>query len=170
MPRKVVTDISTLPPTQRASAAEQRVDELLKPADVVILNSAQETALLALLDGKLQKDAAKAAGVSPETVCRWLANDSGFVAELNRRRSELWHAQRDRVRKLADAALDELDDLLHSTSPKLQLEAIKIVLSTAATMSHGIGPETPAGVEKMWFQERSNDQIGTLDLVIAGLV
>jgi len=169
MPRKVQTAIDTLPPTQRRAAADERVSELLKPADVVILNPAQETALAALLDGKLQKDAAASAGVSPETVCRWLANDAGFVAELNRRRSELWSAQRDRWRKLADSALDELETLVQSASPKMQLEAIKIVLSTVATMGSGSGPETPAGVEKMWFNERSSDQIGPIDLIASGL-
>ena len=124
-----------------------------------MLSPQQDQALCALISGQRQKEAAQLAGVAPETVSRWLSNDALFVAELHRRRQEVWDAHSERMRRLVGSALDVLEDILldpddyHKTD--LRYKAAIAVLSSAgigAALRPG-GPSTPEAVEAEWQQE-----------------
>src|SRR5438046_1747190 len=78
---------------ERLSEAEQmsnRMQQNATPAGT--LSGTQERALTMLLSGKSITDAATAAEVDRTTVHRWLKEDFGFQAALNRGRRELREA------------------------------------------------------------------------------
>jgi len=91
----------------------------------------QEIAILELIAGKTQKEAAASAGVAPETVCRWMKRDAVFIAELNARRQDLWRAQRDALRGLVAQAVQVMGDLLKSKDERVRLQAASAILRTA---------------------------------------
>ena len=70
------------------------------------LNPQQELALSAILLGKNDEAVAAAAGVTRQTVCEWRNHNYQFIAELNRRRAEIWDAVSDRMRAAMLCALD----------------------------------------------------------------
>ena len=55
-------------------------------------------------------------------------NDPLFIAELNRQRVELWSEARERLKSLANRALDVVEQQLNSGDPKAALAAAKYVL------------------------------------------
>lgn len=113
------------------------------------LTGPQEVAISALLSGATQRAAAEQAGLAEETVCRWLANDVRFAAELNRRRAELWRAHRTRLLALADRALAVIEASLSDASGQVRLKAAQTVLHAWALDERPLsfGPTTPAEVE-----------------------
>src|SRR3954467_9820322 len=85
------------------------------------LSPQQELAVLALVGGATQGEAAERARVARETVCRWLQDDPEFVAGLNRARKEIWDASIDRLRLLALKSTEVLATLLESDDPRIRL-------------------------------------------------
>lgn len=158
---------SAHPPTQRA-AAEQRTSEHLAPVEPIVLSPQQEIAIMALLAGKRQQEAAEAAGVAPETVSRWLANDVKFVATLNARRREMWDAQRARLCTLVERAIETIEECLTSAPPAIRLRAALAILASADVLSGPTPaalPASPDAVEKQWYNERSAEKLNALDLM-----
>jgi hypothetical protein len=90
----------------------------------------QELALEALLAGATVTDAASAAGVSRQTVHRWLAAPA-FVAELRTRRDELRSALLGRLEALAVRAVERLGTLLDHEDPSVALRAAARILAVA---------------------------------------
>lgn len=140
-------------------------------AEVITVSPQQDTALLALLSGKLQQEAAQIAGVTPETVSRWLANDARFVALLNARRRELWELRRGRLQALFDEAIDTLQDCLSSGKPENRLRAAMVILQASGVLEASVpgGPTSPDAVEKQWFLERNQEKLSVTDLMLADM-
>jgi hypothetical protein len=79
-----------------------------------------------LAAGKSQADAARAAGVSPRTVQRRVA-DPEFMKLVGRYRAQLFHAATGRIASLNDKAADELEKLLKNKSANVRLSAVRMV-------------------------------------------
>jgi len=69
------------------------------------LSPDQELAIASLMSGATDQEAAKAAGVSRETVNRWRNHDPFFQAELNRRQREIWESNKMRLQSFIRDAL-----------------------------------------------------------------
>jgi hypothetical protein len=82
-----------------------RPDDSRHP-DLYDVNDAQLAAVSNLVAGATTTQAAEAAGVSRQTVSLWRNHHAGFIAELNRQRSELNQERVDRVRDIDTHALD----------------------------------------------------------------
>jgi hypothetical protein len=104
------------------------MNETTKPDKIRQLSIAQENALEHLLRGQSDRAAAEVVGVSRQTVCDWRNNDPLFIAELNQRRVELWREARERLKSLANHALDVVELHLDSDDPKASLAAAKYIL------------------------------------------
>jgi Homeodomain-like domain len=124
--------------------------EATKPDKTRQLSQEQENAVEHLLQGKSDRAVADAVGVSRQTVSEWKNHDPLFIAELNRQRSELWREAHQRLKSLANRALDAVELQLDSGDPKASLAAAKYILQgtrllgdTDLPMS---GPTTPEGV------------------------
>lgn len=171
--KNLVRDSYVPPPTQRKAHADDRVESMLAEVEVLTVSPQQETAIVALIAGNRQQEAAQAAGVTPETVSRWLANDPRFVALLNARRRELWEVQRDKLRGLVDEAIRTVEDCMSHAQPAIRLRAAMLVLQAANVLdgaSPAALPDTENGVQKQWFEQRARDQISAIDLLAAGLM
>jgi len=122
----------------------KKAQEIAVPTELSI---AQESVILALLEGKSQKEAAESAGVSAEQVSRWKASDPLFVAELNRQRAELWEVNRAELLTLAKEARQVVREVLTSESEGVRLRAALAVLDrvgqypTGATSARGVAQE-----------------------------
>ena len=112
----------------------------------------QEAVILALLEGKTQKEAAEAAGVAPETVSRWMKRDAVFVATLNARRKDLWDAHREKLRALVGEAVAVMGDLLKSKNERVRLQAATSILRTASDLKPE-GETSPEVVKRQWEME-----------------
>jgi hypothetical protein len=88
------------------------------------LSRSQETALRSLLSGETITAAAKAAKVNRSTAHRWL-HDPEFLANLNRRRSELRDAQRDHLARLASSALEVVEEALSEGDVRSALTVLR---------------------------------------------
>lgn len=129
---------------------EQVVIETTKPDKIRQLSIEQANALEHLLQGQSDRSVAEAVGVSRQTVSEWKNHDPLFIAELNRQRSEMWLEARERLKSLANRALDVVESQLGSGDPKAALGAAKYILQgtrllgeTDLSMS---GPTTPEEV------------------------
>jgi len=121
-----------------------------KPDKTRQLSQEQMNALEHLLQGKSDRAVAEAVGVSRQTVWEWRNNDPLFIAELNRQRSEMWWEARERLKSLANRALDVVELQLDSGDPKASLAAAKYILQgtrlLGETELHVGGPTTPEAV------------------------
>lgn len=127
--------------------------------ETAALSPQQELALLALVGGATQGEAAERARVARETVCRWLQDDPEFVDGLNRSRKEIWDASIDRLRLLALKSTEVLAKLLENEDPRIRLTAAQTTLK-AVGLEGLAAPSEPldaAGVERA---KRSEAQKG----------
>lgn len=123
---------------------------MTKPDKIRQLSQEQMNAIEHLLLGKSDRAAAETVGVSRQTICEWRNHDPLFIAELNRQRSELWWESRERLKSLANRALDAVEVQLDSSDPKASLAAAKYVLQGTRLLGEtdlpGSGPMTPEEV------------------------
>jgi hypothetical protein len=105
------------------------------------LSPAQITAVGALLAGKSVTDAATDAGVDRGTIYRWLRDDFGFQAELNRGRQDLYRETYARLERLAAKAAECLEKAVDNGDAKVALEVAK---GMGLLVPHPIGSEDPA--------------------------
>jgi hypothetical protein len=114
------------------------------------LSVEQENAIEHLLQGQSDRTTAEAVGVSRQTVWEWRKRDPLFIAELNRQRFEMWEEARERLKSLANRALDVVELQLGSDDPKASLAAAKYILQgtrlLGETELHVGGPTTAEGV------------------------
>jgi len=114
------------------------------------LSQAQQNVIGSLLRGQSDRVAAEAAGVSLQTVWDWRNNDPLFISELNRQRVGLWSEARERMKSLANRALDVLEQQLNSDDPKAALAAARYVLQGTKLLGDTDlsirGPTTPEEV------------------------
>jgi len=114
------------------------------------LSIEQANALEHLLQGQSDRAVAEAVGVARQTIWEWRNNDPLFIAELNRQRSEMWTEARERLKSLANRALDVVELHLDSDDPKASLAAAKYILQGTRLLGEtdlpSSGPTTPEGV------------------------
>ena len=114
------------------------------------LSIEQANALEHLLQGQSDRAVAEAVGVARQTIWEWRNNDPLFIAELNRQRIELWAEARERLKSLANRALDVVESQLDSDDPKASLAAAKYILQGTRLLGDTDlpkeGPTTPEGV------------------------
>ena len=126
------------------------MSESTKPDKTRQLSIEQENAIDLLLQGKSDRATAEAVGVSRQTVWEWRNHDPLFIAELNRQRYELWSEAKERMKSLANRALDVVELQLGSGDPKAALAAARYVLQGTQLLGETKlnigGPTTPEGV------------------------
>jgi hypothetical protein len=114
------------------------------------LSIEQANALEHLLQGQSDRAAAEAVGVARQTIWEWRNHDPLFIAELNRQKSEMWTEARERLKSLANRALDTIEQQLDSGDPKASLAAAKYILQGTRLLGETDlpkgGPTTPEGV------------------------
>jgi hypothetical protein len=114
------------------------------------LSIEQLNAIDHLLQGKSDRAVAEAVDVSRQTVWEWRNHDPLFIAELNRQRYELWSEARERMKSLANRALDVVELQLGSGDPKAALAAARYVLQGTQLLGDTDlpikGPTTPEGL------------------------
>ena len=134
--------------------------------DEQTLTGKQDHVIGLLLAGQRQKEAAAEADVSEETVSRWINHDPLFVATLNARREELWRSRVERLRGLADKALDVYDDVLSGRltveSTSVALRAAKDVLGAVASVGRPEGQTRADDVEVEWARADEARELGQL--------
>jgi hypothetical protein len=91
------------------------------------LSIEQANAIEHLLQGQSDRAVADAVGVARQTIWEWRNHDPLFIAELNRQRSEMWTEARERLKSLANHALDVVELHLGSDDPKAALGAAKYI-------------------------------------------
>jgi len=89
------------------------------------LTSLQNAAVDILLTGSTITDAAGKVGVTRRTLHRWLTDDPHFNAELNKRRNDLSRAVDDRLRAIAVAALDTVENAVTSGNVQASLAVLR---------------------------------------------
>jgi len=114
------------------------------------LSIEQANALEHLLQGQSDRAVAEVVGVARQTIWEWRNNDPLFIAELNRQRSEMWTEARERLKSLANRALDVVELHLDSDDPKASLAAAKYILQGTRLLGDTElpkgGPTTPEDV------------------------
>ena len=114
------------------------------------LSIEQANALEHLLQGQSDRAVAEAVGVARQTIWTWRNDDPLFIAELNRQRVELWAEARERLKSLANHALDVVEVHLDSDDPKAALGAAKYILQGTRLLGDTDlpkeGPTTPEDV------------------------
>jgi transcriptional regulator with XRE-family HTH domain len=128
----------------------ESLSKLVKSDKIRQLSIEQLNAIDNLLQGKSDRAIAEAVGVSRQTVWEWRNKDPLFIAELNRQRVELWSEARERLKALANRALDVVELQLGSDDPKIALAAAKHVLQGTRLLGDTAlnlgGPTTTEGV------------------------
>jgi hypothetical protein len=114
------------------------------------LSIEQANALEHLLQGQSDRAVAEVVGVARQTIWEWRNNDPLFIAELNLQRSEMWQEARERLKSLANRALDVVELHLDSDDPKASLAAAKYILQGTRLLGDTDlpkeGPTTPEDV------------------------
>jgi hypothetical protein len=99
----------------------------------------QQRGLVALLSTASVAAAARASGLSRETLHRWL-RDPDFRAVLDRHRDEAFRITLCRVVSAAGRAVETLTGLLRYGSPRVQLKAAKAALDLAFAADRELRP------------------------------
>jgi Icc-related predicted phosphoesterase len=82
------------------------MSEATKPDKTRQLSQEQMNSIEHLLQGRSDRSVAEAVSVSRQTVWEWRNHDPLFIAELNRQRYEMWKEAHERLKSLANRALD----------------------------------------------------------------
>lgn len=118
------------------------------------LSIEQENAIDLLLQGKSDREVAEAVGVARQTVTEWRNNNAIFVAELNRRRQEIWGSQTERLRQLVAQAVSVLEqDLQQKQDLRLRQAAAVHILRAVGLYGCDLQPRgatDPEDVEAGW--------------------
>ena len=88
------------------------------------LTPQKELAITVLLAGKTDQEAATAAGVARETICRWRSSCPFFEAELNRRRAEIWVCHKMSLQALVGDAIKTIAEAV-KTDPKFAMQILQ---------------------------------------------
>ncbi|NPV81467.1 MAG: helix-turn-helix domain-containing protein [Firmicutes bacterium] len=119
----------------------------------------QENAIDLLLQGKSDREVAEAVGVSRQTVTEWRNRNALFVAELNRRRQEVWGGQTERLRQLVAQAVSVLEeDLQQKQDLRLRQAAAVHILRAVGLYGVNMAPKgatDPEDVEANWQNDEA---------------
>lgn len=120
------------------------------------LSEAQEVALGALRDGNSFMSAAKQAGVARATLYRWVQSHPHFRAAYNQWQREMAESARARLLKLADRAVEVVEESLSRGDEKV---AIKMLRSLGLLRRKRIGSVNPAVLDlRMRVQQHREEQ------------
>jgi DNA-binding CsgD family transcriptional regulator len=111
------------------------------------LSIEQQNAIDLLIQGKSDREVGEACGVARQTVTSWRNNHAEFVAELNRRRLDVWAAQTDRLRALVSSAVDVLELDLTSEDARLRQAAAVHILRAVGLYGMNLLPVGPTSAE-----------------------
>jgi|WetSurMetagenome_2_1015567.scaffolds.fasta_scaffold727030_1 hypothetical protein len=125
-------------------------DHKTSQEDVPALSPSQRLAIEVLLSGGTDGEAAKAASIARETVCRWRHGDADFIAALNGGRVAVEEAMRDSLRRASLKAIETLSDLLADKSRPVRLKAADILLRASAATVGTVGDTSPAEIRTRW--------------------
>lgn len=92
------------------------------------LSIEQEKAIELLIAGKNDREVSEALNVNRSTVNQWRNHDSLFIAELNKRRKELWNTAQEKIASLFNKSVEVIEKGLESPEEKLRLETAKYLL------------------------------------------
>jgi hypothetical protein len=110
------------------------------------LSIEQMNAIDLLVLGTSDKEVAEAVGVHRTTIWLWRSQDPLFIAELNRRRNEVWRRGADKLRALIPKALAVLEEELANADNKDRAKIALEILRLCGVEEAGslkIGPEDP---------------------------
>lgn len=95
---------------------------------------AGELAVVALASGLTQVAAAKAAGIGPRTLTRWLRTDPEFRAQLEQARAAVFERAADTAASRVEQALATLESLLTSEFEFARLGAARAIVESACRL------------------------------------
>jgi len=104
------------------------------------LNLEQENAIDLLIQGKTDREVAESVGVARQTVTTWRLSHADFIAELNRRRADLWGAQTERLRIMVSEAVDVLNEDIRSQDLRLRQAAAIHILRAVGLYGAALPP------------------------------
>ena len=109
----------------------------------------QRNAIELLVQGQSDREVAEAVGIARETVWQWRNVHPVFIAELNRRRKELWWDAQERLRALMGKAIEVLEKVIEDGDIMTSVEVLKVA-KLYGQVSLPSGPEDPDLV--LWQQ------------------
>jgi hypothetical protein len=123
------------------------------------LNVEQLNAIDLLIQGKTDRETAEAVGVSRQTVTDWRNNNPTFIAELNRRREEIWGSQVDKLRSLVAEAVKVLEEDMKNTEDlRLRQSAAVYVLRSVGLYGAELEPEGPTDSKEIEIQKKEKEE------------
>jgi hypothetical protein len=96
-----------------------------KTSQHFMLSIEQHNAIDLLILGHTDQAVAEQIGVARETICRWRNENPYFMAELNRRRKDVWQTAHERLRGLVGKAIDIVEKALNADDVKAALTVLK---------------------------------------------
>jgi hypothetical protein len=111
-------------------------------------------AITVLLAGKTDQEAATAAGVARETICRWRSSCPFFEAEFNKRRQEIWLGHKERLRSLIGKAIDAIEVALEKGDASVALKILSCGRGLD-TIQSPEGPTDPKAILRCEAYERA---------------
>jgi transposase-like protein len=103
----------------------EQVTGAMMRVEIEGLGQTQEAALAALRTGSTYRQAAEAAGVSRPTIYRWMQSDPHFRAAYNAWKQEQTESARGRLLKMADQAVDVLEQGLRANDRHVAMQVLK---------------------------------------------
>jgi hypothetical protein len=100
-----------------------------------------------MLAGKTDGEVAAAVGVSRQTVWEWRHRHPAFIAEVNRRRKEVWEAASERLRGLLTRAVEVLAEDLEGEDRRLRQQAAVHLLRAVGLYGENHRPTGPTTAE-----------------------
>jgi len=132
------------------------------------LTPEQENAIDLLIMGKPDREVAESLGIARETVMRWRHEHPLFIAELNRRRKDLWADAHERLRGLVSKAVEVIEQAVHGGDIKVAVELLKIV-KVHGEVRAPEGPTDPEMVLRQRAQAQARSELGDEDPSLAML-
>jgi transposase-like protein len=120
------------------------------------LNEKQHAAIRLLMQGSNHAHVAEQIGTTPETLSRWMNNDTLFIATLNYQRQAAYESVIQRMRSLAHAAVDALETGLESDDENIRLKTAQTILKMIS-LDHITPPEGPITEHDVVAQQNQNN-------------
>ena len=130
---------------------------MAKPDKTGQLTVQQENAIDLLILGQSDREAAEAVGVARQTVTGWRNENPDFVAELNRRRQEVWGSQVEQLRQLVAKAVQVLAEDLEDDDKALRQRAAIHILRAVGLYGADLSPTGATDSEAIkleWAKEQ----------------
>jgi hypothetical protein len=127
-----------------------------KELATVKLPADQRTALEMLLTGRSITETAQSAGVSRDTIYRWLKHDPVFRATYNQWHDPLDESCQSRLLALTDKATDAVEKALEAGDARTALQLLK---GMGMIRPRAVGPTDPEEVKKVMEMEKERRKI-----------